>query len=165
MPAQLSAETGRHDPSTEVAGRAEQEQDCAQHGHLPVLPPQRGPGSSLFDLLRRVAYVVGLRTRLQHQHVPGGTDRRRRCCPTCCTRWTRSAAGSCLPTSLGSSWPSASVRSRHRVRTAPALRVWVGGKIGYGDVGLNVLLATPGNLLGGLLLMTLTHAVQAKAAR
>lgn len=43
--------------------------------------------------------------------------------------------------------------------------VWVGGDVGYADLGRNILIATPGNLVGGLLLMTLTHAVQAKASR
>lgn len=43
--------------------------------------------------------------------------------------------------------------------------VWVGGEVGYGDVALNIALATPGNLMGGLLLMTLTHAVQVNAFR
>jgi formate-nitrite transporter family protein len=43
--------------------------------------------------------------------------------------------------------------------------VWLGADVGYADVGVNIALATPGNLVGGLLLMTLTHAVQAKAAR
>lgn len=43
--------------------------------------------------------------------------------------------------------------------------VWVGGDVGYADLGRNVVLALPGNVLGGLLLMTLTHAVQVKASR
>jgi formate/nitrite transporter FocA (FNT family) len=42
--------------------------------------------------------------------------------------------------------------------------VWVGGDVGFGDLALNIALAIPGNLLGGLLLMTLTHAVQVKAS-
>lgn len=42
--------------------------------------------------------------------------------------------------------------------------VWLGGEVGYGDVGLNILLAGAGNLVGGLLLMTLTHVVQARGA-
>lgn len=42
--------------------------------------------------------------------------------------------------------------------------IWLGGDIGYGDVGLNFVLAIAGNLLGGLLLMTLTHTVQARSA-
>lgn len=41
--------------------------------------------------------------------------------------------------------------------------VWLGDAVGYGDVGANIALAGAGNLAGGLLLMTLTHAVQAKA--
>jgi len=35
----------------------------------------------------------------------------------------------------------------------------------FADVGLSVALAPPGNMVGGLLLMTLTHAAQANAAR
>lgn len=42
--------------------------------------------------------------------------------------------------------------------------LWLGAGITYADVGTNVLLATAGNLLGGLLLMTLTHTAQAKEA-
>jgi formate/nitrite transporter FocA (FNT family) len=42
--------------------------------------------------------------------------------------------------------------------------VWVGSEVGYGDIARNIALATPGNLLGGLLLVTLTHAVQAHAS-
>ncbi|PZG01767.1 formate/nitrite transporter family protein [Micromonospora deserti] len=42
--------------------------------------------------------------------------------------------------------------------------VWLGADVGYADLGLNVLLAGAGNLVGGLLLMTLTHAVQVKGA-
>jgi formate/nitrite transporter FocA (FNT family) len=41
--------------------------------------------------------------------------------------------------------------------------VWVGGEVGYGDIASNIAIATPGNLAGGLLLITLTHAVQVKA--
>lgn len=40
---------------------------------------------------------------------------------------------------------------------------WAGGDVGFGDLALNIAVATPGNLVGGLLLMTLTHAVQVKA--
>ena len=40
--------------------------------------------------------------------------------------------------------------------------VWLGGAVGYGDVVSNIVLAVAGNLVGGLLLMTLTHAVQVK---
>ncbi|WP_028814962.1 formate/nitrite transporter family protein [Streptomyces flavidovirens] len=43
--------------------------------------------------------------------------------------------------------------------------VWLGDAVTYFDVGSNLLLAGAGNLAGGLLLMTLTHAVQAKGAR
>lgn len=42
--------------------------------------------------------------------------------------------------------------------------VWLGAPVGYGDVGLNMVRAGAGNLVGGLLLMTLTHTAQAKAA-
>jgi formate/nitrite transporter FocA (FNT family) len=45
------------------------------------------------------------------------------------------------------------------------LGVWLDAAgVGYADLGLNILLATAGNLVGGLLLMTLTHAVQARAS-
>lgn len=40
--------------------------------------------------------------------------------------------------------------------------VWLGGAVDYTDVGRNVLLAGAGNLVGGLLLMTLTHTAQVK---
>ncbi len=43
--------------------------------------------------------------------------------------------------------------------------VWLGGTVGYADVGSNIALAGSGNLVGGLLLMTLTHTAQAKSAR
>jgi formate/nitrite transporter FocA (FNT family) len=44
--------------------------------------------------------------------------------------------------------------------------IWLGStQVGYGDFGLNVLVATAGNLVGGLLLMTLTHTAQVKGAR
>jgi formate-nitrite transporter family protein len=43
--------------------------------------------------------------------------------------------------------------------------VWLGAAVDYGDVGANVLAATAGNLLGGLLLVTLTHLVQYIGAR
>ncbi|WP_458115665.1 formate/nitrite transporter family protein [Arthrobacter sp. D2-10] len=43
--------------------------------------------------------------------------------------------------------------------------LWLGADITYADVAMNVLLATSGNLLGGLLLMTLTHTAQAKESR
>lgn len=42
--------------------------------------------------------------------------------------------------------------------------LWLGGDITYAEVGMNFLLATVGNLAGGLLLMTLTHTAQAKEA-
>ena len=41
--------------------------------------------------------------------------------------------------------------------------VWESDALGYGDVASNVGLATAGNLLGGVLLITLTHAAQVKA--
>jgi len=43
--------------------------------------------------------------------------------------------------------------------------VWLGGDVEYAGVMANVLLATAGNLVGGLLLMTLTHTVQVKGAQ
>ncbi|TQN42647.1 formate/nitrite transporter FocA (FNT family) [Blastococcus colisei] len=43
--------------------------------------------------------------------------------------------------------------------------IWLGAAIGYADLALNIGLAAAGNLLGGILLMTLTHAVQARTAR
>ncbi|SCG60283.1 formate/nitrite transporter family protein [Micromonospora halophytica] len=42
--------------------------------------------------------------------------------------------------------------------------IWLDAHVSYADLGLNVLLAGAGNLVGGLLLMTLTHAVQARGA-
>ena len=42
--------------------------------------------------------------------------------------------------------------------------LWLGANITYADVATNFLLATAGNLVGGLLLMTLTHTAQAKEA-
>lgn len=42
--------------------------------------------------------------------------------------------------------------------------VWQSDAVGYGDVLLNIALATVGNLLGGLVLITLTHAAQARGA-
>ena len=41
--------------------------------------------------------------------------------------------------------------------------VWMGGGVGYGDVAANMGLSTAGNLTGGLLLITLTHAAQVKS--
>ncbi len=43
--------------------------------------------------------------------------------------------------------------------------VWLGGPVGYGDVGRNMALSALGNLAGGILLMTLTHTAQIKGAR
>lgn len=42
--------------------------------------------------------------------------------------------------------------------------VWFGGYVGYGDVLVNMAISTPGNLVGGVVLVTLTHAAQAKGA-
>lgn len=42
------------------------------------------------------------------------------------------------------------------------LGVWLGGAVDYADVARNVLLAGAGNLVGGLLLMTLTHTAQVR---
>jgi len=42
--------------------------------------------------------------------------------------------------------------------------VWLGGSLGYADVASNVVLAGTGNIVGGLLLMTLPRTVQAKGA-
>ncbi|MFI7584065.1 formate/nitrite transporter family protein [Kocuria sp. M1N1S27] len=42
--------------------------------------------------------------------------------------------------------------------------IWLGAGIGLADLGSNFALATAGNLVGGLLLMTLTHTVQAKSS-
>ena len=41
--------------------------------------------------------------------------------------------------------------------------VWESGAIGYTDLAANIGLATAGNLVGGILLVTLTHAAQVKA--
>lgn len=43
--------------------------------------------------------------------------------------------------------------------------VWLGGAVGYADIAMNILLAIPGKLAGGLLLMTLTHLVQVRGSR
>ncbi|MCP2635898.1 formate/nitrite transporter family protein [Microbacterium sp. HD4P20] len=43
--------------------------------------------------------------------------------------------------------------------------VLLGGDVDYGDVGVNIGVATAGNLLGGILLMTVTHVVQHVGAR
>ncbi|KAB7745115.1 hypothetical protein GA707_03860 [Nostocoides sp. F2B08] len=42
---------------------------------------------------------------------------------------------------------------------------WLGAGVGYDDAIGNVALATPGNIIGGLLPMTLTHAARPKASR
>jgi formate-nitrite transporter family protein len=42
--------------------------------------------------------------------------------------------------------------------------VWLGGGVDYGDVAANVAWTVPGNLIGGILLMTLTHTAQVKGA-
>jgi len=42
--------------------------------------------------------------------------------------------------------------------------VWLANEIGYGDVASNIVVATAGNLAGGLVLVTLTHTVQVKAS-
>jgi formate/nitrite transporter FocA (FNT family) len=41
--------------------------------------------------------------------------------------------------------------------------VWLSDAVGYADLGTNVLLSTAGNMIGGLLLMTLTHTAQVKS--
>lgn len=43
--------------------------------------------------------------------------------------------------------------------------VWLGGPVTYADVVGNMGLATVGNLVGGLLLITLTHTAQVKSER
>lgn len=43
--------------------------------------------------------------------------------------------------------------------------VWFGATVTYADVGINMALATAGNLLGGISLITLTHIAQVKARR
>ncbi|MEW2382809.1 formate/nitrite transporter family protein [Micromonospora sp. NPDC047707] len=42
--------------------------------------------------------------------------------------------------------------------------IWLGAHVSYADLGRNVVLSGAGNLLGGLLLMTLTHAVQVRSS-
>lgn len=42
--------------------------------------------------------------------------------------------------------------------------VWLGETLSYGDVVSNIVISTAGNLVGGLLLITLTHAAQVKGA-
>ena len=41
--------------------------------------------------------------------------------------------------------------------------VWLSDAVGYGELLANIALATVGNLVGGLLLITLTHSAQVKA--
>ena len=41
--------------------------------------------------------------------------------------------------------------------------VWFGAPVTYGDVVVNIALTVPGNLVGGVLFVTLTHAAQAKS--
>lgn len=43
--------------------------------------------------------------------------------------------------------------------------IWLGGTVGYGDLLQNMGLATVGNVLGGLLLITLTHTAQVMSER
>jgi formate-nitrite transporter family protein len=45
------------------------------------------------------------------------------------------------------------------------LGMWQEADVGYGDIGKNLGLATAGNLIGGVFLMTLTHTAQVKGAR
>ena len=42
--------------------------------------------------------------------------------------------------------------------------VWLSDAVTYVDVVVNIGLSTLGNMLGGLLLITLTHAAQVKSA-
>ena len=43
------------------------------------------------------------------------------------------------------------------------LGIWLDGAVGYGALAVNLALATVGNLLGGLVLITLTHTAQVKS--
>jgi formate-nitrite transporter family protein len=43
--------------------------------------------------------------------------------------------------------------------------IWLGGSVGYDDLLSNIGLATVGNLVGGLFLMTFTHTAQVKGSR
>ncbi|MBY5161365.1 formate/nitrite transporter family protein [Salsipaludibacter albus] len=43
--------------------------------------------------------------------------------------------------------------------------IWLGGAVGYGALGINVGLAALGNLVGGLFLITFTHAAQVWSER
>ena len=40
--------------------------------------------------------------------------------------------------------------------------IWLSDGVGYADLGMNVVLSTAGNLVGGLLLITFTHTAQIK---
>ena len=40
--------------------------------------------------------------------------------------------------------------------------VWLGGDVTYGDIGRTILLSGSGNLIGGVVLMTLTHTAQVR---
>lgn len=42
--------------------------------------------------------------------------------------------------------------------------VWLSDAVRYADIGANLLISTAGNLLGGILLMTLTHTAQVKGS-
>lgn len=42
--------------------------------------------------------------------------------------------------------------------------IWSGGGVGYADLGMNLGVSTMGNVVGGLLLITLTHTAQVKTA-
>jgi formate/nitrite transporter FocA (FNT family) len=42
--------------------------------------------------------------------------------------------------------------------------LWLGAHVTYAELGLHILLVAAGNLVGGLLLMTLTHTAQVKGA-
>ncbi len=43
--------------------------------------------------------------------------------------------------------------------------IWLDSSVTFADLGENLLLSTIGNILGGLLLITLTHTAQVKAAK
>ncbi|MCE0485838.1 formate/nitrite transporter family protein [Ornithinimicrobium sediminis] len=43
--------------------------------------------------------------------------------------------------------------------------VWASSAVGYADLGVNLALATVGNIAGGLLLITLTHTAQVQSER
>lgn len=42
---------------------------------------------------------------------------------------------------------------------------WLGSSVTYADIGTNIGISTVGNLIGGLLLITLTHTAQVKSER